>query len=82
MTTQSTESEEKFNEHVAEMIRLEGKLHAVQWYKEKKQCELYEAKRAIDEIAAKNKLTTGGGKGCSLTVLIVIGITLGALFLL
>lgn len=67
-------------------IQSVGKLYAVKCYKEKYNCELKEAKDAVDAICAKYNLTTNpssaSGSGCSIIVLIGISITLGALFIL
>lgn len=67
------------------MVKAQGKLSTVKWYKEIHNCGLAEAKDAVDEICAKHYVEGGGngsGTGCSIIVLIGISLTLGALALI
>ena len=83
MSNDSNVSEEAT---IVSIIQSQGKLAAVKWYKEKYLCDLKEAKDAVDEIATKHnaELTSegAGGRGCSIVVLIVISITLGAMLMM
>lgn len=71
---------------IVNIIQSQGKLSAVKWYREKYFCDLKEAKDAVDEIVKKHvpELTPegAGGRGCSIIVLIVISITLGAMLMM
>ena len=62
----------------------QGKLIAVKWYKETYNCDLKEAKDAVEEVMAKHvgELGNASGTGCSVIVLIGIGLTLGTIALL
>ena len=71
---------------IVEIIQQQGKLSAVKWYKEKYNCDLKEAKDFVDDIAVKNYSAThsasASGSGCLVFVLIGVGITLSAMFIL
>ena len=72
---------------ILDMVKTQGKLSTVKWYKETHNCGLAEAKNTVDEICAKDYVEGGGngsgnGNGCSIIVLIGISLTLGALALL
>jgi DNA-directed RNA polymerase subunit RPC12/RpoP len=68
------------------IIQSQGIISAVKWYKEKFNCGLKEAKDAVDDIAVKHitELSSGtaSGSGCSIIILIGIGVTLGVMFML
>ena len=68
------------------IIKSQGKISAVKWYKDKYDCGLKEAKDAVDNIAAKHitELASGAGSGsgCSIIILIGISVTLSVMFLL
>ena len=67
------------------MVKAQGKLSAVKWYKEVHNCGLAEAKDSVDEICANHYVesgSNGSGTGCSIIVLIGISLTLGALALI
>ena len=67
---------------ILDMVKAQGKLSAVKWYKEVHNCGLAEAKDSVDEICANHYVesgSNGSGTGCSIIVLIGISLTLGAL---
>lgn len=70
---------------ILDMVKAQGKLSAVKWYKEVHNCGLAEAKDSVDEICANHYVesgSNGSGTGCSIIVLIGISLTLGALALI
>lgn len=68
---------------IKEIIKSEGALSAVKWYKETYNCGLAEAKNAVDAIMGKNNIPfpNTNGKGCSIFLLIGIGLTISAIAL-
>ena len=70
---------------ILDMVKAQGKLSAVKWYKEVHNCGLAEAKDSVDDICANHYVesgSNGSGTGCSIIVLIGISLTLGALALI
>ncbi len=63
---------------IKEIIKSEGQLSAVKWYKETYNCGLAEAKNAVDAIMVKNNIPfpNTSGTGCSIFLLIGIGLTI------
>lgn len=68
---------------IKEIIKSEGPLSAVKWYKETYNCGLAEAKKAVDAIMVKNNIPipNTNGTGCSIFLLIGIGLTISAIAL-
>lgn len=68
---------------IKEIIKSEGPLSAVKWYKETYNCGLAEAKNAVDAIMGKNNIPSPNtkGTGCSMFLLIGIGLTISAIAL-
>lgn len=67
---------------ILDMVKSRSKLFAVKWYKDAHNCGLKEAKDAVDAICAKHYVggdDNGSGTGCSIIVLIGIGLALSAL---
>lgn len=62
----------------------QGKFTAIKWYKETYNCDLKEAKDAVEEVMTKHhgEFDMASGTGCSIIILIGMGLTLGALALL
>ena len=59
-----------------------GILSAIKWYKDKYNCDLKEAKDTVDAVVAKHNIVPSSGNGCSIIILIGMGLTLGVMFLL
>lgn len=67
---------------IINIINSQGKLGAVKWYKDAKNCDLMKAKDTVEEIMAKypSEIHEPSGTGCS--VIVLIGLSLGALALI
>ena len=61
---------------IIEYAQLNGKLTAIKWYKDRHGCSLKEAKDAVESVLGKDS----NGNGCS--IIIIIGLAIGTLFLL
>lgn len=72
---------------IIELIKTQGFIHAVKWYNDTNNCGLAEAKKTVEDIRDKYQLSphTGGtgssGIGCSVFLIIGIGLTIGAVLL-
>lgn len=68
---------------ILELVNTQGALAAVKWYKETYNCGLAEAKNAVDAIMGKNNIPSPNtnGTGCSMFLLIGIGLTISAITL-
>lgn len=68
---------------IIELIKSQGLLAATMWYKDTYNCGLAEAKSVVDGIRDKYQISPhAGGAGCSIVILIGIGLTLGSIILL
>ena len=68
---------------IKEIIQSEGPLIAIKWYKDTYNCGLAEAKDAVDAIMVKSNISYANKSrpGCSVFLIIGIGLTLGAIAL-
>ena len=67
---------------VIELIKSQGRIYAVKWYKETYNCGLAEAKNVVDSIMVKHHIPLppeSSGMGCSVIILIGLGLTIGAI---
>ena len=68
---------------ILELVNTKGPLAAVKWYKDTHNCGLKEAKDAVDKARGISPTSTDtSGTGCSIIILIGIGLTLCAFTLL
>lgn len=73
---------------IIELIKTQGLLGAVKWYKDTNNCSLEEAKKVVDGVRDKYQLSPyangagSSGTGCSIILIIGIGLTIGAIALL
>ena len=70
---------------IVEILKSQGALTAVKWYKDEYGCGLAEAKNYVDSIIVKHKISPTGsqsGQGCMLPILIAIASTASLLFLI
>ena len=69
---------------IIELIKSKGQIYAVKWYKETYNCGLAEAKNVVDSIMVKHHISLppeSSGMGCSVIILIGLGLTIGAISL-
>ena len=69
---------------VIELIKSQGQIYAIKWYKETYNCGLAEAKNVVDSIMVKHHIQLppeSNGMGCSVIILIGLGLTIGAISL-
>ena len=69
---------------VIELIKSQGQIYAIKWYKETYNCGLAEAKNVVDSIMVKHHIPLppeSSGMGCSVIILIGLGLTIGAISL-
>ena len=67
---------------IIEMIKSQGMLAAVKWYKEANNCGLAEAKDIVDSIREKHKIPIGNTSGTGCSVVLIAGVLIGTLALL
>lgn len=69
---------------ITELFNTKGQIEAIKWYKDTHKCNLKEAKDAVDAIIGTDKTFSQNtsGTGCSVILLIGIGLTLGSIILL
>lgn len=66
---------------IIELLNTKGQIEAIKWYSETHKCNLKEAKDAVDAIREIDKAPTQNtsGTGCSVIILIDLGLTIGAM---
>jgi len=74
---------------IVELTKTKGIIQAVVWYKERSGCSLKEAKDFVDSVTKAHNIhpytndsSINSGNGCSVIILIGIGMTLGTLLLI
>ena len=70
---------------IVEILKSQGALTAVKWYKDEYGCGLAEAKNYVDSITVKYNISpvnSQSGQGCMLPILIAIASTASLLFLI
>ena len=69
---------------IVELVKSEGRLAAVKWYLDNCNRNLAEAKNVVDSIMVKHHIPLppeSSGMGCSVIILIGLGLTIGAISL-